>query len=127
MDMAFADIRPTDESVILVPPDAWFLFVRLDAQTFHITESTRPPFIKPIRANPGQIADARNKPCRLFYLALPYLDTARELAPLLPFYDSREHVYAKDGYELPVYDLTLKAGTANAVTASPRADAALAP
>jgi hypothetical protein len=110
MDKAFEEIRPTDQTVLVMPGDRWWVMSRLDAKTFHRTESTQPPFIKPIVESPEGIANAKLKPGILYVVLLPYFDQQKERALLDPTYDLKaRHRFSEDGYEIQVLEMTRKA------------------
>jgi hypothetical protein len=109
MDQIFEAIRPTNETVIVMPGDSWWLMSRLDAKTFHRTESTRPPYIKPIIDGPEGFPNSSDRPADIFVLLMPYFHKDKEMALLDPYYQLKaQHVFDDDGYQIQVLEMTLK-------------------
>jgi hypothetical protein len=109
LDMAFAEIKPTNQTTLVLPGDCWWIMSRLDSTTFHRTESRTPPFIKPLRLDPADVASFEDKPETIFEVELPYLDNQKEFSILDPFYQLKErHIFSKDGYELQVLEMIKK-------------------
>jgi hypothetical protein len=111
MDEAFEEIQPTDQTVLVMPGDRWWVMSRLDAKTFHRTESTELPFIKPIIESADGIANGKTKPQTVYVVLLPYFDRQKEMALLDPSYDLKAmHRCSEDGYEIQVLEMTRKPG-----------------
>jgi hypothetical protein len=109
LDMAFKKIQPTDQTVLVLPDDAWWTLNRLDPVTRQRTESTAPSAIHPIRETPQGIVKSRDKPATLYYLALPYLRNPQALALLQPTYQVKESfTFTRNGYQLQVLEMTLR-------------------
>lgn len=121
LDLAFAKIRPTEQTTIVMPADSWWVLARLDSQTFRRTESRRPPFIKIGSESPNKIAQSPNKPETLFVVAMPNLDNGKMMQQLAPFYEVKErHVFSDRGYELEVFEMTRKVSMVRAERTSPK-------
>jgi hypothetical protein len=106
MDKAFGKIRPTDQTVIVMPSNSWWMMNRLDARTFHRTESTRPPYIKIMRLIPEDIEKMQNKPDGIFAILFPNLDNLKMLRTLDPYYMLKgRYVFTEDGYEIQVWEM----------------------
>lgn len=109
MDMAFAKIRPTDRTALVIPGDSWWMLSRLDARTFRRTESTRSPFIKPRLLSPDSVGGMKNKPELIYAMLFPNLDNKKMMQSLLPYYALRERqVFSESGYAIEVWEMTLR-------------------
>ncbi|MGB8353878.1 MAG: hypothetical protein WCD79_08340 [Chthoniobacteraceae bacterium] len=106
LDLAFAKIQPTDQTTIVMANNAWWVMSRLDSRTWHRTESTRSPYIKPIHLIPEDIARMENKPETVYIVAPPNLDNKTIFLQLNPYYELKERdIFTEDGYELQVWKM----------------------
>jgi hypothetical protein len=106
LDRAFETIRPSNDTVLVIPGDSWWLLSRLDARTFHRTESRRPPYIQPAIKSPNEIVGAGIKPAKIFVMELPYFHNTQTLALLSPFYQTTaRQVFEEDGYQIEVVEM----------------------
>jgi hypothetical protein len=109
MDKALEKIKPTAQTPLVLEGDAWLLLDRIDAHTYHRTESLPPAAIKVNQMSVDGIAGRREKLATIDLLELPYFRNAQNEAKLAPFYNVKDRlIFSTDGYEISVLEMTRK-------------------
>ena len=114
LDRAFETIRPSNDTVLVLPGDSWLVLSRLDARTYQRTESMRPPYIQPMLKAPNEIVGTPIKPAKIFVVELPYFHNRQTLAMLSPFYRAMApQVFEEDGYRIEIVEMDRLPGGAS--------------
>ena len=112
MDDALAAVATDTTQLLVIPANtSWYTVGPLDARsrrrTLHRTGTFEPPAVEH-----GEIMKARVRPNRFYFLALPNANIPRALVNLGLYYEwPAPRRFARDGYELLVYDMTLRQHT----------------
>ncbi len=109
LDDAFAQIKPTSQTIIVVDPDTWRIYERIDAKTFRRTTRHGPATIQLTHLKPYEFFALKDRPQNLYLLELPTFHNDRNEARLAPFYDvKRRLVFSRSGYALSLLEMTRK-------------------
>jgi hypothetical protein len=109
MDDALAAVATDTTQLLVIPANtSWYTVGPLDARshrrTLHRSQTFEPPAVAH-----GEIMKAPVRPNRFFFLALPNANVPRGLVNLGLYYSwPPPRRFARDGYEIFVYDMALK-------------------